>query len=286
MLKPCCSVSSDQRGFTLVELLVTTAIVGLIMAAVLSIQMSGAMTSQTSSNKAEAQQSARSAMMLEEELRVAGYGYPPSGSKIDSQPVGPCYPSGAAFIICAASPTSITFMADAVNATATLLGPPLYPAVNSGVKTFTVNDASQINAGNTIYLINGSQAASLIVKTVAGNNITVKTGVKCPGIPDPCYPAGAQVGRARTVTYSWNSTTLELSKDAGDGAGSLLAVTGVQAFQLRYFDANDAEILPANLNIATFPNIRRVMIDLTARSATALNQGTFRGISSVRPRNL
>ena len=94
--------------------------------------------------------------------------------------------------------------------------------------------------------------------------------------------AGAVVGRARAIAYSWNQATLTLSKDAGDGAGSQPAVTGVQAFQLRYFDANDAEILPANL-AANLPNIRRVMIDLTARSATALNQGTFRGTSSVRP---
>ena len=103
-LRPFCSVSSNQRGFTLAELLVTTAIVGLVMAAVLSVQMSGATISQTSSNKAEAQQSARAAMMMEEDLRAAGYGYPPSQSQI-TPPVGGAVPAN---IITAASPTAMS----------------------------------------------------------------------------------------------------------------------------------------------------------------------------------
>ena len=276
MLRPFCSGSSDQRGFTLTELLVTLAVVGLIMAAVLSVQMSGTMISQSGSNKAEAQQSARAAMMMEEDLRASGYGYPPPLSQI-TPPAGP---NITAAIITAASPTAVTFMADVANASATLTA-----SVNSGVKILPVTDASKIAAGDTIYLINYTQAASFTVASVAGNNITASTGVTCPGVPNPCYPSGAQVGRARAIAYSWNAATLTLSKDAGDGAGSQPVVTGVQAFQLRYFDANDAEILPANL-AANLQNIRRVMIDLTARSATALNQGTFRGVSSVRPRNL
>lgn len=276
MSRPCCPLSSDPRGFTLAELLVTIAIVGLIMAAVVNIQVTGTTIGQAGENKAEAQQAARAAIMMEEDIRAAGYGYPPSQSQI-TPPVGP---NITASIITAASPTSITFMADVADASATLTA-----FVNPGVKTLPVNDASKIVVGDTIYLINGTQAARLTVASVAGNNVTAITGVICPGIPPPCYPVGAQVGRARAIAYSWNPTTLTLSKDAGDGAGSQPAVTGVQAFQLRYFDANDAEILPANL-AANLQNIRRVMIDLTARSATALNQGIFRGISSVRPRNL
>jgi len=276
-LRPFCSVSSNQRGFTLAELLVTTAIVGLVMAAVLSVQMSGATISQTSSNKAEAQQSARAAMMMEEDLRAAGYGYPPSQSQITPPGVGA---NVTANIITAATASAITFTADVANASTSLTG-----AVNSAATVLPVTDASKIAVNDIIYLINYTQASSLVVKTITGNNITTVTGVTCPGVPPPCYPAGAVVGRARPIAYSWDAATLTLSKDATDGSGSLPVVTGVQAFQLRYFDANDAEILPANL-AANLPNIRRVMIDLTARSATALNQGTFRGTSSVRPRNL
>ena len=276
MLRPSCSVSSDQRGFTLAELLVTMAVVGLIMAAVLSVQMSGATISQTSSNKAEAQQAARAAMMMEEDLRASGYGYPPPLSQI-TPPAGP---NTTAAIITAASPTAITFMADVANASATLTA-----FVNAGATTLTVNAASKIVAGDTIYLINVTQAASLIVKTVAGNNITTFSGVICPGVPNPCYPAGAMVGRARTIAYNWDGVTLTLTKDFGDGAGPQPLATGVQAFQLRYFDASDAEIPPANL-AANLQNIRRVRIDLTAQSEMAQNRGTFSVISSVRPRNL
>jgi prepilin-type N-terminal cleavage/methylation domain-containing protein len=64
----------DQRGFTLAELLVVTALVGLVMAGVLSLLMSSNQSYQRGTNQVEAQQSARVVMArMAQEIREAGY---------------------------------------------------------------------------------------------------------------------------------------------------------------------------------------------------------------------
>ena len=65
---------ADQRGFTLAEFLVAIAIVGLIMAGVLTIIMTGNETYATGANQIEAQQAARVALeRMVREIRGAGY---------------------------------------------------------------------------------------------------------------------------------------------------------------------------------------------------------------------
>jgi len=62
----------DQRGFSLAELLVVTAVLGFVMAAVIAIQQKGLQMYQYGSNRVEAQQNARVALDgLTRELRSA-----------------------------------------------------------------------------------------------------------------------------------------------------------------------------------------------------------------------
>jgi prepilin-type N-terminal cleavage/methylation domain-containing protein len=65
---------TSQRGFTVAELLVVTALVGLIMAGVLSLLMSSNQSYTRGTNQVEAQQSGRVAMArMAQEIREAGY---------------------------------------------------------------------------------------------------------------------------------------------------------------------------------------------------------------------
>ena len=65
---------ADQRGFTLAELLVAIAVVGLIMTGLLTFMMTGNQTYLTGSNQIEAQQAARVALArMVREIRGAGY---------------------------------------------------------------------------------------------------------------------------------------------------------------------------------------------------------------------
>ena len=247
----------DRQGFTLTELLVTLAVMGLVMAALVGVQVSGNTLVLTGENQAQAQQAARTAMLMEEDLRLVGYGYPP-----------------ALTAITAASQTSITFWADLNNVSTTLSA-----ALAAGGKTFTVAGGLGINPNDTIYLVNGSTSDALTVKTVVGTTITVNTG------PANAYPAGALVGRPLPVTYSWAGTTL--SKDPGDGTGSQALATGVQVQQFSYFDTTDTAILASNVT-ANLANIRRVAITMTAQSTAPnpCNARSFTVTTYVRPRNL
>jgi prepilin-type N-terminal cleavage/methylation domain-containing protein len=65
-------IAGDQRGFTLTELLVVTAVLGLILAAVVLIQQQGQQAYVMGSNRVESQQNARVALdRMTQDLRAA-----------------------------------------------------------------------------------------------------------------------------------------------------------------------------------------------------------------------
>jgi prepilin-type N-terminal cleavage/methylation domain-containing protein len=273
------AVGRDERGFTLSELLVSIAVLGTIMAAVMGVHVLSNKIFLTGENRATVQEAARAAMLMEEDLRLAGQGCPTWGCS--PNPVAPCGTPANPISVTAASPTSITFWADLLNASTTLTA-----AVSAGNTTFTVANGSNMQAGNGVFLIIGNQAERLVLTAAtAGAVIVGAPGAACS------YPVGAQVTRPRAVIYTVAGGTL--TKDAGDGAGAQIVATGLSncdapwpaATLFRYFDQNDAEIAAANL-AANLGNIRRLSVCVRAQSAGAQNTATFSISSNVRPRDL
>ena len=73
MRKPW-TITRDQRGFTLTELLVACALIGLVMAGLFGILQSGQQSYLTGTNQVEAQQALRLALLrMANEIRDAGY---------------------------------------------------------------------------------------------------------------------------------------------------------------------------------------------------------------------
>ncbi len=265
----------DERGFTLAELLIAVAVSGLIMAGLLVVQMSSSTMFLRGENQADAQQGARAAMLMEEDLRMAGYGCPDLGC-----PTPP--PGGAQQTITTASnittvpaSASITFWADTLSVSTTIS-----TAVPAGAGTLPVADASGISVNDRIYVHNGATWETKVVTTKVGNNLTVSALTNG-------YPQGAQVGRPRQITYSFDGATGTLTKDAGDGNGAQTLATGMAGLAFTFFDANDAPITPTN-PVGAPGNIRRIQIQATTQSAQAAGGGasTYQINTNVRPRNL
>lgn len=265
----------DAGGFTLVEILIAVSIFLIVLFAVYSSFESSRVTYGAGEQRADIQQSSRIAIeLMEADLRLAGYGFP----------------TGAGNAITAVTPTAVTFIGDLVNASTIISN----VDVNLGDTTLSVQDASGIQAGDTIYLINGGEWEQLTVQSVnTGVNphiVTTMTGAA------KAYPWGTQVGRPLTVSYCWYDDPDAdgipapplcaglpaniLYRDEGDGAGLQPLADNIQSLQLLYFDANDlVTVDPAD--------IRRITITLTAQSPPGWwRPQTFNIASDVRPRNL
>ena len=251
-------VLGDRHGFSLTELLVSCGVLGMVMAAVGGVIATSTQVSTDGDNRAQAQQAARAGMIMEEDLRLTGAGFPPSAVKIT-----------------AATPTSVSFWADLVAASTTLAA-----NANTNDTTLTVADASGFKPGDVIYLINTDQYSIVTVSSASGTTITLTS----PGVPSP-YAQGVQVGRPKLVRFVWDNVST-LMKDAGTGAGLQPLATGVTGLTLTYFDANDV-VMPAVSLAGNLGNIRRIVVALTAQSTTGSQDvRTFNLTSSVRPRNL
>ena len=246
----------DERGLSLTELLVSCGVLGMVLAALGGILTTGTQVSQDGDSRAQAQQAARAGMIMEEDLRLTGAGYPPALVKIT-----------------AATPTSLTFWADLTGASTTLTA-----NANVNDTTLNVQDGSGFAAGDVIYLINTDQFSTVTVSNATGPVIVINS----PGLP-VAYSQGVQVGRPKLIRFVWDNVNT-IFKDPGTGVLLPLA-TGVTGCALTYFDANDVAIAPVNLP-ANLGNIRRIVVTLSAQSAGNQEQHTFSLTSSVRPRNL
>jgi len=103
---------SNQRGFSLTEMLVVCALIGVVMAGVLSLVMVGQQSATATVNKVDAQSNARIGIeRMIEEIREAGY--LPAGPTCPTAPVTPCPPFNYAFpAITGQSATGLTIQND------------------------------------------------------------------------------------------------------------------------------------------------------------------------------
>jgi prepilin-type N-terminal cleavage/methylation domain-containing protein len=102
----------NQRGFSLTEMLVVCALLGVVMAGVLSLVTIGQQSATATSNKVDAQSNARIGIeRMIEEIREAGY--LPAGPTCPTAPVTPCPPFNYAFpAITGQSATGLTIQND------------------------------------------------------------------------------------------------------------------------------------------------------------------------------
>jgi len=117
-MSPRAGALRDERGFTLAEMLVVCALLGTVMAGVLSLLMVGQQSATATANKVDAQANARMGIdRVIEEIREAGY--LPAGPTCPTAPTPPCppyyygtSPNPAIAAITAQTATSLTIQND------------------------------------------------------------------------------------------------------------------------------------------------------------------------------
>ncbi len=264
----------DQRGFMPLEALIAASTFIFILLAVYLVYEASRNTFARGEAKTDIQQNARMALStMERELRMAGYGVPPSG------PTCPVFPR-----IVDARRRSITFRADLRN----VLPATLTAQANVGANSLTVNTTSGIAANDTIYLTDGATCAAMTVQTVAGVTLTLTTALAT------AYAIGSQVFRPKDVTF--NITGGQLTRDEVNPGAAPSALPPVLAKKVkdqdtfRYWDDSQPPIeITANnpVGFADLVRIRRIKIALlTSDTPPGLDLQNYTLTSDVRPRNL
>jgi len=262
------SRGAGDTGYTLVELLIVTAILGLVAAAIGGVYQVSVQAYTRSASLEDAQLGARSGLeRMITEFRLIGAFW--NGA------------TGAGTAITAATATSITFMAD-VNGDTVINGAEMTVSSNPNSTTVVVNssatnvassfDVYQTAALNDyLYIANGASREVSQISGVSGSTLTLATALS------NSYPTTAIVRSVETVTYNFDAAASSLTRSVG-GSGNDTIVDNVTGLTLTYFDANGAVLNPVTLTL-----IREIQISLTTQGS----DGSRRTMTSrVRPRNL
>lgn len=269
--------SAGTQGYSLVELLIVMAIVGVIAGSILAVyQVSQGIYIRATALE-DAQLGARAGLdRMANELRLIG-----------SYWVGA---TDAGNAITAATPTSITFMANVDDLSMTGNPPAQAPeaTVCSGctatgdtiplsLTATAITNAFRIYADTTlndyIYIANGARREVKQIGGINGNTLTLPIGTLLRWSP---YPAGSLVRDVKRITYGINNNTLTRSQ-GGSNADPI--VDNVLGLTFTYFGTAGAA-LSANPPVAS---IREIQIALTVQGT----DGSQRLMTTrVRPRNL
>ncbi len=270
----------DQRGFTLLELLITLSIFLIVLFSVYMVHETNTVSYERSEMRMDIQQNARVALAtMEKELRMAGYGVPNAAGTFTVPR------------ILEARPRTITFRVDLRNVNGTLgdLVCTLNSLAPSGTSDLSVNTIAGIHPGDVVYLTDGFKAEALTVPTN-----WVPSGASVPrSVPTNSYAAGSRLYVPRDVRYTITGGQLLREERVAGGqwppptSDNILADRIAEQNTFRYYDADNHEITTNDPVVNPDSSIRRVQITLLASGTpSGLDLQTYTLVSDVRPRNL
>ncbi len=257
---------TTRRGFTVVELLVTTLVALVVMAAAYAIYVAQSKSYIAVDDQAQSLQSARVSLeQLTREMRMAGFGVVGIETVTD------------------AKTDTITFRGDIDSDVSTVLA----SAAAAGATQLLVNlddTKDTIEAGDYIFLHSGSTVEMVPVDAANPVDLSsepdkIKLG---RGLVNAFDPATTIVKSVETTTYAYNFGTQTLSKNG------VATASNIANFSLRYLNENGTELAPATMSSLTQDqraSVRRIEISLETRSA--LSEGRTKSYStSVDLRNM
>lgn len=246
---------SREGGYTLTELLIGVALMGLILAAVTQLFQVSMNVSARGNTTEEALAQARTP------LTQIVHDLEQSGAALAS-------PTG---FYTQATATSLTLAGD-VDAIETTLT----AAASAGATSLTVASTSGLAIGKTLLVADGAIRENRTITGISGSTVTVNSALSSS------YPVGASVRAVESVTYTLSSTTLNRSQDGG--AANAMA-DNLSTFAFVYQDGSTPPVVLSPTTQAVRDQIRQITVQVSGRGTGS--QPAIRSFQLiVRPRNL
>jgi len=246
---------SNERGYTLIELVIGVALMGLIFAAVTQLfQISMNVRARGDTTEEALSQGRTPLAQLAQDLQQAGAGL-----------VAP-----TSFMTQATS-TSLTLVGD-LNDTETTLT----VATSAGATSLTVTSTSGLMVGQTLLLSDGAVRENRTITGISGNTVTVNAGF------NSAYPVGSIVRSIETAMYTFASKTLSRSQNGGTSSPM---ADNLSTFAFTYQDGSTPPVTLSPTTQAVRDQIRQVTVQVSGQGTGA--QPAVRNFQLVvRPRNL
>jgi prepilin-type N-terminal cleavage/methylation domain-containing protein len=264
-----CSLDQQQRGFSLVELLVAFLMAGIILAGVSRTFIGSARRSYDSTVIAETEAQGRALLdQLSFDIRMAGSGMPlgQTGFLIGGAGLG----DAPLPILTTAAVDEITLRLNETGRSQ-LLDVEYTPGMAD--TDFTIVNNENLAAGDLIYLSNMPQGKtdgmSAVVDSIAGNTVNVVPGfVTTPGA---IFPAGSTVTKVTQLRYNSAGGFAGVFRDDGSGPVSIAANAD---FTLTYLDGAGATMGLPLAEPAISADLAAIDIAVQMQSARQLRDGT------------
>ena len=219
-----------ERGFTLIELMVSLGMFSVVSLAGFTVLSSGQRTSVMNDEVVKMQQSVRLALeLISRDIRMAGYGNPATPSSV------PYTPNGCTSTI---NPTNSSTGPDSI-AIVTMdrvigrlqQNAPLGTATSTS--TIVLDSVTGLST-NDIVTLDGLFTATVTGINTGAKTLTLGTAIQTPQkFNGDTAGKGTQVVRLTCVKYTVNTTTNQLMRQ-DDSTGAVAVVDGIEDLQLAY----------------------------------------------------
>lgn len=267
----------DQAGFTLVELLVAMALMGIVMTAIFNLYLGTERSADTQDRIADVQQNIRFAMdQVVRDIRMAGFAVAGSTSAISSGPPNPTVADPFTMRTASTSDKVLRVRADFTS-----------PASAGTVQTITVDSeemATLFAANEVVRIIRPDTQEQRLDAIFTVDVAPTGAAIKLRGFSAATdYKEGdlivlSSAGAPNPQTISYWLENEELRRSANGGAVRVLG-QGISGFQLSYLLGREDEIT-GTVPAASLDDIRAVRVTITGQATTRDGVKT-RSVSSV-----